>query len=192
MLMPEPRNMARVARGVEMNRVSSAAAGRRACSGSVIVLHTPSPITPGPESCDQTSVGNVVGHGERQRQADSLVVGGLFKGGSVALKDPLVFLRHVVTAQHASYDRVVSGCRGTQEPGLVSQLGRSGLDARQWMSGPGHDDDLVVQERLANQGVGQQTGLRPDGHVNGACGQERPRTRGCCGRSTRRRDHRPD
>jgi len=49
MLAPEPRNMARVARGVEMKRVSSAAAGRRLCSGRVKVLHTPSPLTPGPE-----------------------------------------------------------------------------------------------------------------------------------------------
>lgn len=49
---------------------------------------------------------------------------------------------------------VVSSCGGAEKPGLFSKLGGTSLDARQGVAGPRHNDDLVVQERLAGQVVG--------------------------------------
>ena len=50
MCTPDPFNIAWIARGVEMNRVNSAAAGTTPCSGSVSVAHAPSACNPGPLS----------------------------------------------------------------------------------------------------------------------------------------------
>ena len=155
MLMPEPRSIAWIARGVEMKRTSSAAAGSTLWSGRVIALHTPSACTPGPAIRTSSPVGQIVADRQGERRREPFITLCLLERRGMALEDPLSVLRYVEAAQHGLYDAVIAEGGGTEQPGLLPQLGRSGLDLGEGMLRPRHEDDLIVQKRSMGHGVGE-------------------------------------
>ena len=117
-------------------------------------------------------MGQIVADRQGERRREPFITLCLLERRGMALEDPLSVLRYVEAAQHGLYDAVIAEGGGTEQPGLLPQLGRSGLDLGEGMLRPRHEDDLIVQKRSMGHGVGETSRLRADRHVNGPGGEE--------------------
>ena len=164
---PEPRTIACVARGVVTNRVSSAAGGEH-CGRPAPACSRPRPHAGSDHPPGQLAVGEILLDREGDREGDSLVVLGLLERGGVALEDPLIRPRARRSRRRtAGPARRRSAADGPEQPDLVTQLSGLGFELGHRVIRAGNSDDLVVQERLADDRLVERGWSRTDGDVDG-------------------------